>query len=99
MIVPKKDKYTPVKTSPYEIPPHLIEILKEHSTGFILLTVDHNGHLGYYVNVDNQVLMRGMLEELRDICSLNLESSFQDKARFFGVEPPLDSDDDEDDEK
>ena len=32
MTMPKKDKYTPVKTSPYEIPPNLIEILKEHST-------------------------------------------------------------------
>lgn len=98
--MPKKDKYTPVKTSPYEIPPNLIEILKEHSTGFILLTVDHNGHLGYYVNVDNQVLMRGMLEELRDICELKIESGLRDKAIFFGLEEPPDMDNgDEDDEK
>lgn len=89
--------------SPYVIPPQILNILKEHSLGFILFSVDYHGNVMLNTHADNDILLDGlknklskmlMMEEgmkdamLEDMISNNLD-------REFGESPPETGDDDD----
>ncbi|RTL03102.1 MAG: hypothetical protein EKK57_00360 [Proteobacteria bacterium] len=50
--------------NPYTIPPNLLNLLKEHSLGYILFTVDFNGNVAFNIHADNEILADGLKDKL-----------------------------------
>lgn len=59
---------------PYEIPPNLIQILNEHSCGFILATLDHNGNFNFAAKHDNEIIGEAMEKRLLDYLTIRQEA-------------------------
>ena len=63
-------------SNPYELPPNIIQILNEHSCGFVLATLDHNGNFNFTCKHDNEII--GQATELRLLKMLEIRQNIME---------------------
>lgn len=63
-------------TNPYELPPNIINLLNEHSCGFVLATLDHNGNFNFTCKHDNEIV--GQATELRLLKMLEIRQEIME---------------------
>lgn len=62
--------------SPYVIPPNILNILREHSLGYILFSVDYHGNVMLNTHADNSILLDGLKSKLSKM--LMMEEGIKD---------------------
>lgn len=69
---PQNKKSIPIN-NPYELPPNIGRILNEHSCGFVLMTIDHNGNTNFMCKHDNEIIGEALERKLLDILTIRQE--------------------------
>ncbi len=85
-----------VIASPYSLPPNLCNLLREHSLGFLLFSVDYNGNFQVNMNADNQILLRGLLQKINEITGMMIEQDQIQTGINMGILEEVDPDEDDD---
>lgn len=72
-----------IRNNPYQIPPGIINQLKEHSTGFILITLDHEGNYNYNCCFDNNTISEAV--ELKTLKILECKQQINNQIIYHQV--------------
>lgn len=85
---PKKNvpKEPVVRRTPYQIPANIKEILKEHSAGYILVTIDYDGNYNFDQHFDNNIIAEAI--ELKTLKILQIKNEINDQNTLIQVLGP-----------
>lgn len=85
-----------VSKKPYQLPKHILNMLKEHTTGYILITLNNHGDLNYDEHFDNQLV--GEAIENKTLQILTIKKQISDDTIYGHLNPSAPEEDDEGDE-
>lgn len=88
-----KEKEEPKQ--PFKFPPRLLEQIHECSNSYLLFTIDENGSIIPYYQLDSEASIIALAKYAQMFSTVMFEDLMQDIDRGFGFDEELDDDGDE----